>query len=47
MLTGGDKPSFGGEGVPDNAAAKVLQNPRLERFDSDILVRGFIRSPDA
>ena len=47
MLTGGDKPSFGGEGVPDNAAAKVLHNPRLERFDSDILVRGFIRSPDA
>jgi diaminohydroxyphosphoribosylaminopyrimidine deaminase/5-amino-6-(5-phosphoribosylamino)uracil reductase len=47
MLTGGDKPSFGGEGVPDNAAAKVLHHPRLERFDSDILVRGFIRSPDA
>ena len=43
MLTGGNKPSFGGTGVPDNAAAKVLHHSRLERFDSDVLIRGFIR----
>jgi diaminohydroxyphosphoribosylaminopyrimidine deaminase/5-amino-6-(5-phosphoribosylamino)uracil reductase len=47
MLTGGDKPSFGGKGVPDNASAKVLHHPRLERFDSDILIRGLIHLPDA
>jgi diaminohydroxyphosphoribosylaminopyrimidine deaminase / 5-amino-6-(5-phosphoribosylamino)uracil reductase len=47
MLTGGDKPSFGGKGVPDNASAKVLHHPRLERFDSDILIRGFIHLPEA
>ena len=44
-LTGGNKPSFGGQGVPDNLAAKVLHRPRFERFDSDILIRGFIRLP--
>ena len=45
-LTGGNKPSFGGKGVGDNAAAKVLYHPRFERFESDILIRGFIRSPE-
>jgi diaminohydroxyphosphoribosylaminopyrimidine deaminase / 5-amino-6-(5-phosphoribosylamino)uracil reductase len=43
MLTGGDKPSFGGKGALDNAAAKVLHHSRLERFDSDVLIRGFVR----
>jgi diaminohydroxyphosphoribosylaminopyrimidine deaminase / 5-amino-6-(5-phosphoribosylamino)uracil reductase len=47
MLTGGDKPSFGGKGIPDNASAKVLLHPHLERFDSDILIRGLIHLPDA
>src|SRR5580704_14447587 len=45
-LTGGDKPSFGGKGVHDNVAAKVLHHARFERFESDILIRGFIRSPE-
>jgi diaminohydroxyphosphoribosylaminopyrimidine deaminase/5-amino-6-(5-phosphoribosylamino)uracil reductase len=46
LLAGGDKPSFGGNGVPDNAAAKILHQCRFERFDSDILIRGFVRSPE-
>lgn len=46
LLTGGDKPSFGGKGVHDNVAAKVLHHARFERFESDILIRGFIRSPE-
>ena len=46
LLTGGDKPSFGGSGVTDNAAAKILHQCRFERFDSDILIHGFVRSPE-
>jgi diaminohydroxyphosphoribosylaminopyrimidine deaminase / 5-amino-6-(5-phosphoribosylamino)uracil reductase len=41
-LLGGDKPSFGGNGVSENAAAKSLHYYRFERFDDDILVRGFV-----
>jgi len=46
LLTGGNKPSFGGQGVSDNAAAKALHQCRLERFANDVLVRGFIHLPD-
>jgi diaminohydroxyphosphoribosylaminopyrimidine deaminase / 5-amino-6-(5-phosphoribosylamino)uracil reductase len=46
LLTGGDKPSFGGSGVPGNAEAKPLHDCRFERFEKDILVRGFVHLPD-
>jgi diaminohydroxyphosphoribosylaminopyrimidine deaminase / 5-amino-6-(5-phosphoribosylamino)uracil reductase len=46
LLTGGDKSSFSGAGVPGNAEAKPLQNCRFERFGDDILIRGFVHSPD-
>jgi diaminohydroxyphosphoribosylaminopyrimidine deaminase/5-amino-6-(5-phosphoribosylamino)uracil reductase len=46
LLAGGDKPSFGGNGVRDNAAAKTLHQCRFERFESDILIHGFVRSPE-
>jgi diaminohydroxyphosphoribosylaminopyrimidine deaminase/5-amino-6-(5-phosphoribosylamino)uracil reductase len=42
LLTGGNKPSFGGKGVSENAAAKTLHHCRFERFENDVLVRGFI-----
>ena len=45
LLTGGDKPSFGGQGVSENAAAKSLHHCRIERFENDVLVRGFIHLP--
>jgi diaminohydroxyphosphoribosylaminopyrimidine deaminase/5-amino-6-(5-phosphoribosylamino)uracil reductase len=47
LLTGGNKPSFGGSGVAGNAEAKPLHHCRFERFENDILVRGFVHSPDA
>jgi diaminohydroxyphosphoribosylaminopyrimidine deaminase / 5-amino-6-(5-phosphoribosylamino)uracil reductase len=47
LLTGGNKPSFGGNGVAGNAEAKPLHHCRFERFENDILVRGFVHSPDA
>jgi diaminohydroxyphosphoribosylaminopyrimidine deaminase / 5-amino-6-(5-phosphoribosylamino)uracil reductase len=46
LLTGGNKPSFGGSGVPGNAEAKILRHCRFERFEDDILVRGFLHSTD-
>lgn len=46
LLTGGDKPSFGGTGVAGNAEAKQLHDCRFERFEDDILVRGFVHLPD-
>lgn len=46
LLTGGDKPSFGGTGVAGNAEAKQLHDCRFERFKDDILVRGFVHLPD-
>ena len=42
LLTGGNKPSFGGTGVAGNAEAKPLYDCRLERFENDVLVRGFV-----
>jgi diaminohydroxyphosphoribosylaminopyrimidine deaminase / 5-amino-6-(5-phosphoribosylamino)uracil reductase len=44
LLTGGNKPSFGGSGVAGNAEAKILYHCRFERFEDDVLVRGFVRS---
>jgi len=41
-LSGGDKPSFGGEGVSENAAAKTLRHCQFERLGDDILVRGLV-----
>ncbi|MBV9274713.1 MAG: bifunctional diaminohydroxyphosphoribosylaminopyrimidine deaminase/5-amino-6-(5-phosphoribosylamino)uracil reductase RibD [Verrucomicrobia bacterium] len=41
-LIGGDKPSFGGRGVSENAAAKPLHYNRFERFGDDLLVRGLV-----
>jgi diaminohydroxyphosphoribosylaminopyrimidine deaminase/5-amino-6-(5-phosphoribosylamino)uracil reductase len=46
LLTGGDKPSFGGTGVAANADAKQLHDARFERFENDVLVRGFVHLPD-
>ncbi|MBV8216725.1 MAG: bifunctional diaminohydroxyphosphoribosylaminopyrimidine deaminase/5-amino-6-(5-phosphoribosylamino)uracil reductase RibD [Verrucomicrobia bacterium] len=42
LLTDGNKPAFGGSGVTRNAEAKLLHHCRLERFENDILVRGFV-----
>jgi diaminohydroxyphosphoribosylaminopyrimidine deaminase / 5-amino-6-(5-phosphoribosylamino)uracil reductase len=47
LLTGGNKPSFGGKGVAENAEAKPLHQCRFERFNHDILVRGFLHLPDS
>jgi diaminohydroxyphosphoribosylaminopyrimidine deaminase/5-amino-6-(5-phosphoribosylamino)uracil reductase len=47
LLTAGNKPSFGGSGVAGNAEAKPLHHCQFERFENDILVRGFVHSPDA
>ncbi len=46
LLTGGNKPSFGGRGVAGNAEAKPLHDCRFERFENDILVHGFVHSTD-
>jgi diaminohydroxyphosphoribosylaminopyrimidine deaminase/5-amino-6-(5-phosphoribosylamino)uracil reductase len=46
LLTGGNKPSFGGSGVAGNAEAKPLHHCRFERFENDILVRGFVHLTD-
>ena len=46
LLTGGNKPSFGGSGVAGNAEAKILHHCRFERFEDDVLVRGFVHSTD-
>lgn len=41
-LLGGDKPSFSGKGISQNAAARSLHYCRFERFGDDILVRGLV-----
>jgi diaminohydroxyphosphoribosylaminopyrimidine deaminase / 5-amino-6-(5-phosphoribosylamino)uracil reductase len=46
LLTGGNKPSFGGSGVAGNAEAKPLHHCRFERFENDILVHGFVHLTD-
>jgi diaminohydroxyphosphoribosylaminopyrimidine deaminase/5-amino-6-(5-phosphoribosylamino)uracil reductase len=46
LLTGGNKPSFGGSGVAGNAEAKPLHQCRCERFENDILIHGFVHSTD-
>jgi diaminohydroxyphosphoribosylaminopyrimidine deaminase / 5-amino-6-(5-phosphoribosylamino)uracil reductase len=46
-LIGGDKPSFSGQGVSENAAARPLHYCRFERFGDDILVRGLVHDPAA
>jgi diaminohydroxyphosphoribosylaminopyrimidine deaminase / 5-amino-6-(5-phosphoribosylamino)uracil reductase len=45
MITGGNKPSFGGTGVASNEAAISLSETRFERFGDDVLVRGFLTNP--
>jgi diaminohydroxyphosphoribosylaminopyrimidine deaminase / 5-amino-6-(5-phosphoribosylamino)uracil reductase len=46
LLTGGNKPSFGGNGVAGNAEAKRLHDCRFERFENDILIHGFVHLPE-
>jgi diaminohydroxyphosphoribosylaminopyrimidine deaminase / 5-amino-6-(5-phosphoribosylamino)uracil reductase len=46
LLTGGNKPSFGGRGVAGNAEAKPLHHCRFERFENEILVHGFVHLTD-
>jgi diaminohydroxyphosphoribosylaminopyrimidine deaminase / 5-amino-6-(5-phosphoribosylamino)uracil reductase len=38
ILSGGNRPSFGGLGVDANEKAKALINPRFRRFGSDVLL---------
>jgi diaminohydroxyphosphoribosylaminopyrimidine deaminase / 5-amino-6-(5-phosphoribosylamino)uracil reductase len=46
LLTGGNKPAFGGTGVAGNAEAKLLRQCRFERLGDDILVRGLLKVND-
>ncbi len=45
LLTGGDKPSFGGSGVTSNESAISLKETKFERLDDDLLVRGYLTAP--
>jgi diaminohydroxyphosphoribosylaminopyrimidine deaminase / 5-amino-6-(5-phosphoribosylamino)uracil reductase len=45
LLTGGNKPSFGGIGVASNEAAVSLFETKFERFGDDLLVRGYLTKP--
>jgi diaminohydroxyphosphoribosylaminopyrimidine deaminase / 5-amino-6-(5-phosphoribosylamino)uracil reductase len=45
LLTGGDKPSFGGAGVASNESAISLIETKFERLGNDLLVRGFVTNP--
>ena len=47
MLTGGNKPSFGGSGVTSNESAVSLIETKFERLGDDVLVRGYITDPFA
>jgi diaminohydroxyphosphoribosylaminopyrimidine deaminase/5-amino-6-(5-phosphoribosylamino)uracil reductase len=46
LLTGGDKPSFGGTGVESMGKASRLQRIRYRRIGNDILVTGYILRPE-
>lgn len=45
LLTGGDKPSFGGSGVTSNESAISLKETKFERLEDDLLVRGYLTAP--
>ena len=42
LLTGGDKPSFGGAGIESLEAARRLRRIRYKRLGSDVLVIGHV-----
>ena len=47
LLTGGNKPSFGGTGVTSNESAISLIETKFERLGNDLLVRGYVSRPTA
>lgn len=44
-IFGGGVPAVGGRGVPDNASALRLRDPRYEKLDRDLKITGFVESP--